>query len=109
MLLPLKTEKKRAGTSQEKHVSVVGRREISLGICVVQQKEESVSSVQNMDILLLTAKEIVLRWKVVKTANRKELAMAKKKLEDRQTKWDVTPSSMSMSVARKGIQRLHLL
>ena len=35
----------------------------------------------NMDILLLIAKEIILRWKVVKTANRKELAMANKELE----------------------------
>ena len=40
----------------------------------------------NMDILLLIAKEIILHWKVVKTANRKELAMAKMELEDRQTK-----------------------
>ena len=39
-------------------------------------------SVQNMDILLLVAKEIILRWKVVKTANRKKLAMAKKELEE---------------------------
>ena len=49
-----------------------------------------------MDILLLVAKEIIFRWKVVKTANRKELAT-----EDRQTKWQVTPSRKSMSVARK--------
>ena len=31
-----------------------------------------------MDILLLIAKEIILCWKAVKTANRKKLAMAKK-------------------------------
>ena len=37
-------------------------------------------------------KGIIFRWKVVKTANRKELATAKKELEDRQTKWEVTPS-----------------
>ena len=54
-----------------------------------------------MDILLLVAKEIIFRWKVVNTANRKELATAKKELEDRQTKWEVTPSTTSMSVARK--------
>ena len=54
-----------------------------------------------MDILLLVAKEIIFRWKVVKTANRKELATAKKELEDRKTKWEVTPSRKGMSVARK--------
>ena len=107
--MPLEREKKRPGTSQEKNVSVVGRRDISLGIRVVQQKEESVLSVQNMAILLLVAKEIVLRRKVVEIANRKELAMAKKELEDKQTKWEVTPWRTSMSVASKGIQHLHLL
>ena len=65
--------------------------------------------VQNMDILLLVAKEIILHWKVVKTATRKKLAMAKKELEDRQTKGEVTPWRTSMSVLRKGIQHLHLL
>ena len=60
-----------------------------------------------MDILLLVEKEIVLRWKVVNTANRKELAMAKKEVEDRQTKWEVTLWRTSMSVASKGIQHLH--
>ena len=59
--MPSEREKKRPGTGQEKHVSVVGKRDISLGIRVVQQKEESVVSVQNIDILLLVAKEIVLR------------------------------------------------
>ena len=33
-------QKKRPGTSQEKHVSFVGRRDILLGIRVVQQTEE---------------------------------------------------------------------
>ena len=66
-------------------------------------------SVQNMTILLLVAKEITLRRNVVETANRKELAMAKKELEDKQTKWEVTLRRMSMSVASKGIQHLHLL
>ena len=54
-----------------------------------------------MEILLLVAKEIIFCWKVVKTANRKELARAKKELGDRQAKWAVTPSRKSMSVARK--------
>ena len=80
--MPSEREKKRLGISQEKHVSVVGRRDTSLRIRAVQQKEESVLSVKNKDILLLVAKEIVLRWKVVKTANRKELPMAKKEEED---------------------------
>ena len=40
-------------------------------------------SVQNMAILLLVAKEITLPRNVVETANRKELAMAKKELEDK--------------------------
>ena len=71
--------------------------------------KKSVLRVQNMDILLLVAKEIILHWKVVKTANRKKLAMAKKELEDRQTKGEVTPRRTSMSVLRKGIQHLHLL
>ena len=66
-------------------------------------------SVQNMTILLLVAKEITLRQNVVETANRKELAMAKKELEDKQTKWEVTLRRTSMSVASKGIQHLHLL
>ena len=66
-------------------------------------------SVQNMAILLLVAKEITLRRNVVETANRKELAMAKKELEDKQTKWEVTLRRTSMSVASKGIQHLHLL
>ena len=44
--MPSERERKRPGTSQEKHVSVVGRRAISLGIHFVQQKEESVLSVQ---------------------------------------------------------------
>ena len=66
-------------------------------------------SVQNMTILLLVAKEITLRRNVVETANRKELAMAKKELEDKQTKWEVTLRKTSMSVASKGIQHLHLL
>ena len=44
--MPSEREKKRPGTSQEKHVSVVGRKDISLGIRVVQQKEEIVLSVQ---------------------------------------------------------------
>ena len=66
-------------------------------------------SVQNMTILLLVAKEITLRRNVVETANRKELAMAKKELEDKQTKWEVTLRRTSMSVASKGIQHLHLL
>ena len=105
--MPSEREKRRLGTSQEKHVSVVGRRDISLRIRAVQQKEESLlQSVKNKDIFLLVAKEIVLRWKVVKTANR---AMAKKELEDKQTKWEVTLRRTSMSVASKGIQHLHLL
>ena len=66
-------------------------------------------SVQNMTILLLVAKEITLHQNVVETANRKELAMAKKELEDKQTKWEVTLRRTSMSVASKGIQHLHLL
>ena len=66
-------------------------------------------SVQNMAILLLVAKEITLRQNVVETANRKELAMAKKELEDKQTKWEVTLRRTSMSVASKGIQHLHFL
>ena len=66
-------------------------------------------SVQNMTILLLVAKEITLHRNVVETANRKELAMAKKELEDKQTKWEVTLRRTSMSVASKGIQHLHLL
>ena len=70
-------------------------------------KGRNCAKCSNMDILLLIAKEIILRWKVVKTANREKLAMAKKELEDRQTTWEVTP--WSMSVARKGIQHLHLL
>ena len=65
-------------------------------------------SVQNMAISLL-AKEITLRWNVVETANRKELAMAKKELEDKQTKREVTARRTGMSVASKGIQHLHLL
>ena len=44
--MPSEREKKRPGTSQEKHVSVVGIKDISLGIRVVQQKEEIVLSVQ---------------------------------------------------------------
>ena len=44
--MPSEREKKRPRTSQEKHVSVVGRKDISLGIRVVQQKEEIVLSVQ---------------------------------------------------------------
>ena len=108
--MPSEREKKRLGTSQEKHVSVVGRRDISLRIRAVQQKEESLlHSVKNKDIFLLVAKEIVLHWKVVKTANREKLAMAKKELEDKQTKWEVTLRKTSMSVASKGIQHLHLL
>ena len=79
------------------------------GSVLSSKLKKSVLSVQNMDILLLLAKEIILPWKVVKTANRKKLAMAKKELEDRQTKGEVTPWRMSMSVARKGIQHLHLL
>ena len=60
--MPSEREKKRLGTSQEKHVSVVGRRDISLRIRAVQQKEESLlQSVKNKDIFLLVAKEIVLR------------------------------------------------
>ena len=66
-------------------------------------------SVQNMTILLLVAKEITLRRNVVETADRKELAMAKKELERKQTKWEVTLRRTSMSVASKGIQHLHLL
>ena len=66
-------------------------------------------SVQNMAILLLVAKEITLPQNVVETANRKELAMAKKELEDKKTKWEVTLRRTSMSVASKGIQHLHLL
>ena len=62
-----------------------------------------------MAILLLVAKEITLRRNVVGTANRKELAMAKKEREDKQTKWEVTLRRTSMSVASKGIQHLHLL
>ena len=82
--MPSEREKKRLGTSQEKHVSVVGRRDISHRICAVQQNEESLlQSVKNKDILLLVAKEIVLQWKGVKTAHREKLAMAKKELEDR--------------------------
>ena len=57
----------------------------------------------------LLAKEITLRRNVVETANRKELAMATKELEDKQTKREVTPRRTSMSVASKGIQHLHLL
>ena len=38
--MPSERQKKRPGTSQEKHVSFVGRRDISLGIGVVQQTEE---------------------------------------------------------------------
>ena len=60
-------------------------------------------SVQNMAILLLVAKEITLHRNVVETTNRKELAMAKKELEDKQTKWEVTLRRTSMSVASKGI------
>ena len=78
------------------------------GSVLSSKLKKSVLSVQNMDILLLVAKEIILRWKVVKTANSKKLAMAKKEL-DRQTKWEVTPRRTSMSVPRKGIQHLHLL
>ena len=63
MFKPTEREKKRPGTSQEKHVSVVGRKGISLGIPVVQQKEESVLSVQNMGSLLLVSKEINLHCK----------------------------------------------
>ena len=60
--MPSEREKKRLGTSQEKHVSVVGRRDISLRIRAVQQKEESLlQSVKNKDIFLLVVKEIVLR------------------------------------------------
>ena len=66
-------------------------------------------SVQNMAILLLVAKGITLRRNVVETANRKELAMAQKELEDKKTKWEVTLRRTSMSVASKGIQHLHLL
>ena len=66
-------------------------------------------SVQNMAILLFVAKEITLRRNVVETANRKDLAMAKKELEHKQTKWEVTLRRTSMSVASKGIQHLHLL
>lgn len=66
-------------------------------------------SVQNMAILLLVAKGITLCRNVVETANRKELAMAQKELEDKKTKWEVTLRRTSMSVASKGIQHLHLL
>ena len=79
------------------------------GSVLSSKLKKSVLRVQNMDILLLVAKEIILHWKVVKTANRKKLAMAKKELEDRQTKGEVTPWRTSMSVLRKGTQHLHLL
>ena len=59
--MPSEREKKRPGTGQEKHVSVVGKRDISLGIRVVQQKEESVVSVSVVSVSVLVAKEIVLR------------------------------------------------
>ena len=49
--------------------------------CPSSKLKKSVLRVQNMDILLLVAKEIILHWKVVKTANRKKLAMAKKEDE----------------------------
>ena len=40
VLMPSERQKKRSGTSQEKHVSFVGRRDILLGIRVVQQTGE---------------------------------------------------------------------
>ena len=65
----------KAGNQSGKKCFSCGKKGYSLEIRVVQQKEESV---QNMAILLLVAKEIVLHQKKVETANRKELAMAKR-------------------------------